>query len=371
MNFGHWISEAAKNNPDPLNPSSTAKQSAIVKILKHPNIARIDNVLSGKSGSGATPIDIANLGPAAAADPRARAFGRSAGLAAITVGAGIGAGALGAPTSAGTVGAAGAEGAAAADAGVPEQLSGPVDQASVDTAGLGGTTPEQLSGPLTDSSSATDASFGGVGDTFVPPSDIAGGEFPASTGGFETPSGEAQGGGTTPGFEGPQTQPTDWADIGAKALKYTPLALGGVSAIAQRQAYSRAAAHINAIAGPQRDLGNQLIAQFNSGTLNAADQASIDKFQATATAQSRQYFANSGQSNSTAALQSERDIGAQANAMKAQALQNMLVQGTTLLNIADRYQLAAVQAELRGDTALMSMAGSFMGSYGKWLAMGD
>jgi hypothetical protein len=54
--------------------------------------------------------------------------------------------------------------------------------------------------------------------------------------------------------------------------------------------------------------------------------------------------------------------------MKAQALQNMLVQGTTLLNVADRYQLAAVQAELRGDTALMSMAGSFMGSYAKWLA---
>jgi hypothetical protein len=179
-----------------------------------------------------------------------------------------------------------------------------------------------------------------------------------------------QSGGGNTGFEGSgsEMKTTDWGDIGAKALKYGPLALGGVSAIAQRQAYSRAAAHINAIAGPQRDLGNRLIAQFNSGQINAADQAAIDRWQATATAQSRQYFANSGQSNSTAALQSERDIGAQGNAMKAQALQNMLVQGTTLLNIADRYQLAAVQAELRGDTALMSMAGSFMGSYAKWLA---
>lgn len=177
------------------------------------------------------------------------------------------------------------------------------------------------------------------------------------------------GGVVTPGpGTGAANGPSAWADFGAKALKYGPLALGGASAIAQKVAYNRAAAHINAIGGPQRDLGNQLIAQYNSGTLNASDQAALDRWQATASAQSRQYFANSGQGSSTAALQAQRDIGSQANAMRAQMLQNMLTQGTNLLNIADRYQLAAVQAELSGDTALAGSLGTFMAVYAKFLA---
>lgn len=380
---GHVISQGAKNNPDPLNPSSTAKQRAILGLIKNPNESRIDRTYNSPDVHN---VDIASLGPLASQDSRARQIGRNVGIVAGSYGVGTAAGALGAGTV-GSAGASAATGAAARGATAnpdapPEQVAGPVDvppvdQSTVDNAGIGGNLPEQLSGPVSDSSAATDAAFGGGGDTIVPSST----DFSSSdSGGFDTPSGNQFGSGGGSGDPGTTmdqrladltAEKSNWGDFTSKALKYSPLALGGVSAIAQKVAYNRAAAHINAIGGPQRDLGNQLISQFNSGALNAADQAALDKWTATAIAQSKQYFANSGQSSSTASLQSQRDIATQANAMRAQMLQNMLMQGTQLLNIGDQYQLAAVQAELKGDTALASSLGSFMSVYAKWLATSD
>src|SRR5258708_10114509 len=92
-NAGHAISELAKNNPDPLAPSSTAKQSAIVELLKHPQEMRVDKVLVQDK---ATPIDVANVGPYGASQRAVRNTGRVAGLVIGAVAGGEAAGGLGA-----------------------------------------------------------------------------------------------------------------------------------------------------------------------------------------------------------------------------------------------------------------------------------
>lgn len=129
FNLGHAISQIAKNNPDPLNPSSTAKQDAIVGMITNPTESRIDNV----SGSPvAHNVDVASLGPLAAQNPTARAIGRDAGLVAGTYGAGVGAGAA---AGAGGTGAVAGTGATTGTVGAGEVGFG----ADVTSGALGGT----------------------------------------------------------------------------------------------------------------------------------------------------------------------------------------------------------------------------------------
>lgn len=77
-NIGHDVHDLLHNAPDPLLPTSTEKQSAILQLMRDPQDMRVDKVLAQDK---ATPIDVANLGPAGAKSRALRNTGRVAGLA--------------------------------------------------------------------------------------------------------------------------------------------------------------------------------------------------------------------------------------------------------------------------------------------------
>jgi hypothetical protein len=45
----------------------------------------------------------------------------------------------------------------------------------------------------------------------------------------------------------------------------------------------------------------------------------------------------------------------------------MLTTGMNALNTVDKYQVAAIQAEMQGDQATAQQAAAFLNSYGSWL----
>lgn len=150
-------------------------------------------------------------------------------------------------------------------------------------------------------------------------------------------------------------------------LKYGPLALGGLNQAVSYSQSQKYAKQIAAIGGPQRDVGNQLIAQYQRGELSPSDSYNISQWENSAIAQSRQYFANAGQSDSAAAMESERAIHAQAASMKDQSLRALLTIGTNLLNQTDVYQQASINAELNADNQARNSLISFMSAYGSWM----
>lgn len=163
------------------------------------------------------------------------------------------------------------------------------------------------------------------------------------------------------------TIPKDAGDALSKLLRAGPGLLGAAGMLQQRSAADKFAQQIAAIGGPQRELGNQLLNAYKSGQLSPADASRIAQWEQSATAQMRQYFARAGTANSTQARSAANQIKAQAEAMRQQALQGMLTQGTNMLNITDRYQAAALEAEMRADASAVQAAVGFLGAYGAWL----
>jgi len=152
-----------------------------------------------------------------------------------------------------------------------------------------------------------------------------------------------------------------------KLLKYGPLALGPLQTLQQRNATKDAAGRIGALGSGARDVGQSIVDGFKNGTLNPADLAGIDRWERQSVAQMRQFFARTGRSNSTSAVQSEADIRARAEEMRAQSRQNLLTTGLNALGISDKYELASIQAELQGDQTMAESASRFLNSYGAWL----
>lgn len=119
-NIGHIISQFGKNNPDPLDPASTSKRSAIGGLIRNPSESSPLTTLGSPTEHN---VDIASLGPLAASNPAARGVGRVAGIVAGLVGgaaaagAGGGAGAGAGADAGGAAGAAGSGGGAAAGGG--------------------------------------------------------------------------------------------------------------------------------------------------------------------------------------------------------------------------------------------------------------
>ena len=152
-----------------------------------------------------------------------------------------------------------------------------------------------------------------------------------------------------------------------KLVKYGPLALGAAGMMNQRAAANRFRSQMQSLSGPQRRMGEQLLAQYESGKLNAGDAARIDQWEQSAIAQSRQFFSRAGTADSTQAQTSEQNIKQQAEAMRQQALKGLLTTGLNTLNVTDQYQAAGLEAEMQADQQATQAAMNFLGSYGQWL----
>jgi hypothetical protein len=152
-----------------------------------------------------------------------------------------------------------------------------------------------------------------------------------------------------------------------KLTKYGPLGMQAVSMLKNSglsQKYSKEMANIGA---PQRDVANQMIQQAQSGQINQSDQYAIDQWKQSAIAQAKSYYAKAGLSDSSMATQAIADINSQAEAKYEAARQQLLNTGMSALNVVDKYQQAAVQAEMSGDQAAAKQATDFLSAYGSWL----
>lgn len=157
--------------------------------------------------------------------------------------------------------------------------------------------------------------------------------------------------------------------VGKMALKYGPAALSLMGALkgGGKGPYDRAAAAYGNIGTQQRQTASGLVSAYNNGTLNPAESAGIDTWAQQQVAALKQYFAQSGQSDSTQAQQAIGQVMAQAEQMKNQARENLLKLGLNELNGLDQNTAMAVRATLQGDIAAQEAQSQFMEQFAKLL----
>ena len=117
----------------------------------------------------------------------------------------------------------------------------------------------------------------------------------------------------------------------------------------------------------QRDAATSMIETGQAGKAMPADQYAIDQWKNQAIVQAQQYYAKAGISDSTQLTGTIADINARATAMTQQAAQNLVTTGMNELNNLDKYQLAAVQAEMKADQGSAGQIQSFMTSLGNFI----
>ena len=182
----------------------------------------------------------------------------------------------------------------------------------------------------------------------------------------------------SPGAGGSPTDPTNpatsqdksWLSkalgtLGNNKLQTAQLGLGTLGLINQVKQGSNAQKQMNAIAGPASQASQQLLAQFKAGQINPSDAYAIQQWQQTQQAQSDQYFAQAGLSNSSMHQQASSQIAAQAEAMRQQAVQNLLTQGLSAAGVANPTLVAGVNAGLQQDNAAMTTMSNFIATLAK------
>ena len=143
-------------------------------------------------------------------------------------------------------------------------------------------------------------------------------------------------------------------------LKLAP-AIGGLAGLATSSSNAnKYFDEIKALGGPQRDIANQLLAQYKSGTLNAADSFKIQQTKQAAINRANDFYAKAGIPDSTQLQGTLHDIDVQADAQTEQARQNLLTQGLNELNVTDQTQVEAIKAQIAGDQAAAKALTDFM-----------
>ena len=122
---------------------------------------------------------------------------------------------------------------------------------------------------------------------------------------------------------------------------------------------------LNAIAAPASAVSNQLLTNYQSGTLSTADQQSIAQYGQQQQAQIKQYYANAGLSNSSMEASALAQVGVQQNQMMQQALNNELSGGLSAAGVAQGPQLAGVTAATTADQQSQQAMTNFMQTLAK------
>ena len=111
----------------------------------------------------------------------------------------------------------------------------------------------------------------------------------------------------------------------------------------------------NAVA-PLESTQGQLLSQYNSGSLTAADAAGIQDYVAGSKAQIRQQYASMGQANSPQQAQAEAAIDQKAAAMTDQALKNYLTEALQTTGAITGPYAAIAGQQIAADTGLQNAA---------------
>lgn len=149
--------------------------------------------------------------------------------------------------------------------------------------------------------------------------------------------------------------------------KYGPLALAGGNLMNNKALSQKYAQKMGNVGQTQNAVAQQQIADAQAGKINASDQASIDQWKQGAIAKAKQYYAQAGMSDSSMANDAIAQIEQQATTMHEQARQNLLQAGINTLNITDKYQQAAVGAEMSADQNAGQLNQQFLSTYGQWM----
>lgn len=103
----------------------------------------------------------------------------------------------------------------------------------------------------------------------------------------------------------------------------------------------------------------QLMQQYRSGALSPGQQAGLDQLIQNTKNQLRQYFASTGQADSTAAAQAMAQVDQQGMMMKQQMLDSALQQGLSAIGVAQGPLNTIAQYQLGQDNALRQAFGNF------------
>jgi len=146
------------------------------------------------------------------------------------------------------------------------------------------------------------------------------------------------------------------------------LGLSGLNMMRGQSASNQAAGQLRQVGAPQRALGNQLVSEYNAGTLHPAAEAGIDMQEQQALAQAKQYFANAGMANSTQAQAAYAQIAANAEAQRQTAREQLLQVGLQQLGLTDQSTILAIQTQLQGNQAAQKNQSDFMANIGALMA---
>ena len=136
--------------------------------------------------------------------------------------------------------------------------------------------------------------------------------------------------------------------------------LAGVSALQQARGVGSAQKAMQGIAQPTKDVSNQLLQQFKTGQISGADAFQIAQFSQQQKAAVDQYYAKAGLSNSSMHTQALQQIDVQAEAMRQQAVQNLLKGGLSAAGVSDPTMVAGVNAGIKQDANAQSAMQNFI-----------
>lgn len=126
-----------------------------------------------------------------------------------------------------------------------------------------------------------------------------------------------------------------------------------------------ATAPLAGVQATQQALSNQLLSQYQSGTLTAADAYKVDQWEKQQVAATKQYYASAGLGNSDMLTKALGDVTAQASAMRSTAQNQYLSQAISALGGSASSAGALVTANVAQDAALQQAQQSFFANLGR------
>ena len=148
------------------------------------------------------------------------------------------------------------------------------------------------------------------------------------------------------------------------ALTGAGLGMNAYSQYQQKKAMGDMQQQIKNAVAPLSSTQQNLMAQYNSGQLNASDSQAIDQYITQQTAQIKQQYASMGQGGSPQEAQAIAAVEAQRGAMTDQALQNYLTSALQTTNAMTGPYASLSQQQLAQDAQLQNAAGNVFKAIG-------
>lgn len=146
----------------------------------------------------------------------------------------------------------------------------------------------------------------------------------------------------------------DTSTLGTMGKYAMPLAMGLSTVASMGKKPTDYTPQLNALVAPAQGAANTLLSNYSAGKLNPADQVQIDSWEQQQIAQTKDFYARSGQGDSTAMQQQVGQIQAQAQGMRSQALTGMLNSGLQAIGVAAGPVTTAIQAQIAQDQQMQA-----------------